>query len=152
MLPRLTAAVMVADTLVVDILVADISGLGTDRAHGSWLDVDPPYTSGIHFTGAHSACVDTDGISGMAVGGITALVRAGYGPTITASTCGSATKILERQFGDLNWSAQPYKTKFVPAQFAPFKPPRRATGAGARYVEQLFCRLSQPPPASAGGL
>jgi hypothetical protein len=117
MLPRLTAVVMAADTLVVDILVvdilvadilvADISGLGTDRAHGSWLDLDPPHTSGMDFTGTHSACADTGGISGMAVGGITALVRAGYGPTITASTCGSATKILERHFGNLNWSAQP---------------------------------------------
>jgi hypothetical protein len=118
MLPRLTAvvmaadmaadtaAVMVVDTLVVDTLVADISGPGTDPAHGSWLDVDPPYTSGMDFTGAHSACVDTSGISGMAAGGITALARAGYGRTITASTCGSATEILERHFGDLNWSSQ----------------------------------------------
>jgi hypothetical protein len=83
-----------------DTLVADISGLGTERAHGSWLDMDPPYTSGMDFTGAHSAYLDTGGISGMAVGGITALVHAGYGPTITASTCGAATKILGHHFGD----------------------------------------------------
>jgi hypothetical protein len=141
------AVVMVADTLV-----ADISG-HTDRAHGSWLDLDPPYTSGMDFTGAHSACVDTGGISGMAVGGIMALVRAGYGPTITASTCGSATKILERHFGALNCGRRSHNgTKFVPVQFAPLEPPRAVPPApGPICVEQLFCHLkegwSRPNPA-----
>ena len=102
----------VVDTLVVDTLVVadtlrpDISGLGTDPAQGSWLGVDPPSTSGPDFTHAHSSWVDTGGISGMAVGGITALARAGYGRTITASMCGLATKVLERHFGDLNPSSQ----------------------------------------------
>src|SRR5215471_17082278 len=97
-----TAVVMAADTLVADTLRPGILGLGRGPARGSWLGVDPPFTSGRGFTGAHSACVDTGGISGMAVGGITALARAGYGRTITASTCGPATKVLERHFGDLN--------------------------------------------------
>jgi hypothetical protein len=100
----LVAVTLVADTLA-DTLRADISGPGTDPAHGSWLGVDP-HTSGLHFTGAHSACVDTAGISGMAIGGTTALARAGYGRTITASTCGPATKILEHDLGELNWSSQ----------------------------------------------
>jgi hypothetical protein len=117
MLPRLTvvadtAAVMAADILVVDTLVVadtlrpDISGLGTDLAHGSWLGVDPPCTSGPDFTRAHSSWVDTGGISGMAVGGLTALARAGYGRTITASMYGPATKVPERHFGDPNWWSQ----------------------------------------------
>jgi hypothetical protein len=96
----LAADTLVADTLA-DTLRADISGLGTDPAHGSRLGVDP-HTSGLHFTGAHSARVDTGGISGVAVGGTTALARAGYGRTITASTCGPATEILERHLGELN--------------------------------------------------
>jgi hypothetical protein len=152
MLPRLTAVdtalVMAADTLVADILeadtlVADISGLGTDWAHGSWLDVDPPYTSGTDFTGAHSACVDTGGISGMAVGGITALVRAGYGPAITASTCGSATKILERHFGDLYWSAQPNWDEVYECSSRHSNPRAVPPAPGPRYVEQLFCHLNE---------
>jgi hypothetical protein len=95
----LVAATLVADTLVAaDTLRPDISGLGTSR-----LGAGPPYTSGLDFTGAHSR-VDTGGISGMAVGGITASARAGYGRTITVSMCGPATKVLERHSGDLNRS------------------------------------------------
>jgi hypothetical protein len=103
---------LVVDTLVVDTLVVaytlrpDISGVGTDPAHRPWLGVEPPCTLGPDFTRAHSPWVDTGGISGMAVGGITALARAGYGRTITASMCGPATKVPQRQFGDPNWSSQ----------------------------------------------
>jgi hypothetical protein len=43
----------------------------------------------------YTSQVDTAGISGTAVGGITALARAGYGRNITASTCGSAIKVLQ---------------------------------------------------------
>jgi hypothetical protein len=98
---------LAVDTLAVaDTLRPDISGPGTDRVHKRWFGVDPPYTSGLDFTRAHSPCVDTSGISGMAGGGITALARAGYGRTITASMCGLATKVLERHFGDLNPSSR----------------------------------------------
>jgi hypothetical protein len=104
--------VTAADTLVVDTLVADtlavadtlrpdISGLGT-----SSLGAGPPYTSGLDFTRAHSSRVVTDGISGMAVGGITASARAGYGRTITASMCGPANNVPECHSGDLNRSSQ----------------------------------------------
>jgi hypothetical protein len=105
----LAAGTLVVDTSVVDTSVVadtlrpDISGLGTDRAREWWFGVDPPYTSGLDLTRAHSR-VDTSAISGMAVGGITALARAGYGRTIPASMCGLATKVLERHFGDLNGS------------------------------------------------
>jgi hypothetical protein len=40
----------------------------------------------------HSPLVDTAAISGTAVGGITALARAGYGRIITAITCGPVIK------------------------------------------------------------
>jgi hypothetical protein len=109
MLLRLTAA---ADTLVVDTLAVadtlrpDISGPGTDRGQEWWFGVDPRYTSGLDFTRAHSPWEDTSGISGMAAGGITALARAGYGRTITASICGLATNGPERHFDDLNSSSQ----------------------------------------------
>src|SRR6202030_4669224 len=43
----------------------------------------------------YTSQVDTAAISGTAVGGITALARAGYGRNITASTCGSAIKVLQ---------------------------------------------------------
>jgi hypothetical protein len=120
MLPRLTAAVdtaavmaadtavaMVADTSVADTLAVadtlrpDISGPGTSR-----LGAGPPYTSGLDFTRAHSSGVDTGGIFGMAVGGITASARAGYGRTITASMCGPATKGSGSHSGDPNRSSQ----------------------------------------------
>jgi hypothetical protein len=42
----------------------------------------------------HSSPADIVAISGTAVGGITVSARAGYGPTITVSTCGPATNVF----------------------------------------------------------
>jgi hypothetical protein len=87
-----------ADTSAVDLLrphtsVRDTSRLDMDPVRTSRLDIGPMYTSQ----------VDTAGISGTAVGGITALARAGYGRNITASTSGSAIKVLQsgRRIGGL---------------------------------------------------
>jgi len=99
----------VVDTSAVDILWPHPSRLGTSRLHTSvvdalwsrldssrldtsWLDLDPVHTSRLDIETVHTSRLDTTAISGTAVGGITALVRAGYGRTITASTCGHAIK------------------------------------------------------------
>src|SRR6267378_240229 len=115
MLPRNTAAVVVvaavdtsveaaADTLVVvavdtsvvaaDTLPVDASRLGMGQAPPLWLGVDPDrvYMSRQDIAPTHLSPADTAAISGMAVGGITALARAGYGRTTTVSTCGPAAK------------------------------------------------------------
>jgi hypothetical protein len=79
-------------------LVASRPGAG--EAHPPWLGVDPDRVSvrcqdsGL----ALSPPVDTVAISGTAVGGTTALARAGYGQTITASTCGPAIKVRDAAF------------------------------------------------------
>ena len=102
----------VVDTSAVDILWPHPSRLGTSRLHTSavdalwsrldssrqdtsWLDLDPVHTSRPDIETVHTSRLDTAAISGTAVGGITALARAGYGRTITASTCGPAIKALQ---------------------------------------------------------
>ena len=102
----------VVDTSAVDILCPHPSRLGTSRLHTSvvdalWsrldssrldtsrLDLDPVHTSRLDIETVHTSRLDTTAISGTAVGGITALARAGYGRTITASTCGPAIKALQ---------------------------------------------------------
>jgi hypothetical protein len=108
MLPRNTAAVVVvaavdtsvvvaADTLAVaavDTLPVDASRLGMGRAPPLWLGVDPDrvYMSRQDIAPTYLSPADTAAISGMAVDGITALARAGYGRTTTMSTYGPAAK------------------------------------------------------------
>ena len=104
----------VVDTSAVDILWPHPSRLGTSRLHTSvvdalwsrldsspldtsWLDLDPVHTSRLDIETVHTSRLDTAAISGTAVGGITALARAGYGRNITASTCGPAIKVLHRR-------------------------------------------------------
>ena len=108
----------VVDTSAVDILWPHPSRLGTSRLHTSvvdalwsrldsprldtsWLDLDPVHTSRLDIETVHTSRLDTAAISGTAVGGITALARAGYGRTMTASTCGPAIKICDRHFTSL---------------------------------------------------
>jgi hypothetical protein len=83
----------VADTSAAHIL--DTSSLGMDQAHALRSGMGRAYTSGLDFVAVYLRA-DTDAISGTAVGGITASARAGYGRTITASTCGPAIKVLQR--------------------------------------------------------
>jgi hypothetical protein len=102
----------VVDTSAVDILLPRPSRLGTSRLHTSvvdalwsrldssrldtsWLDLDPVHTSRLDIETVHTSHSDTTATSGTAVGGITALARAGYGRTIMASTCGPAIKALQ---------------------------------------------------------
>jgi hypothetical protein len=85
-------AVAVVDTSEVDTLWPHLSRLDTSRLDTSWLDMDPVRTSRMDIEAIYTSRVDTTAISGTAVGGITALVRAGYGRTITASTCGPAIR------------------------------------------------------------
>jgi hypothetical protein len=104
----------VVDTSAVDILWPHPSRLGTSRLHTSvvdalwsrldsprldtsWLDLDPVHTSRLDIETVHTSRLDTAAISGTAVGGITALARAGHGRNITASTCGPAIKVLHRR-------------------------------------------------------
>src|SRR6266436_6736660 len=82
----------VVDTSAVDTLWRHTSRLDTSRLDTSWLDMDPVHTSRLDIETVYTSRVDTAAISGTAVGGITALARAGYGRTFTASTCGPATK------------------------------------------------------------
>ncbi len=85
-------AVAVVDTLWPHLSRSDTSRLDSSRLDTSWLDMDPVRTSGMDIEAMYTSRVDTTAISGTAFGGITALVRAGYGRTITASTCGPAIK------------------------------------------------------------
>lgn len=80
-----TSAATISPTSAADMLRLDTSFHGMDRA----------YTSDLDFMAVYSR-VDTGPISGTAVGGITASARAGYGRTITVSTCGPAIKVLQR--------------------------------------------------------
>jgi hypothetical protein len=76
-------------------LVAPRPGAG--RAHPPWLGADPDrvYVVGRRaMEPVHSSPADIVAISGTAVGGIMASARAGYGRTITVSTCGPATKVF----------------------------------------------------------
>jgi hypothetical protein len=74
----------------------DTSRLDSSRLDTSRLDLDPVHTSRLDIETVHTSRSDTTATSGTAVGGITALARAGYGRTITASTCGPAIKALHR--------------------------------------------------------
>src|SRR5258708_24321690 len=104
----------VVDTAAVDILWPHPSRLGTSRLHTSvvdalwslldssrldtsWLDMDPVHTSRLDIETVHTSRLDTAATSGTAVGGITALARAGYGRTITASPWGPGIKVLHRR-------------------------------------------------------
>jgi len=94
-------AVEEVDTaLAVDMSAADTlrpgtSWLGMDPAHASRSGMDPVYASRPGIAPVPSSRVDTAAISGTAVGGTTALARAGYGRTFTASTCGGAIEVLQ---------------------------------------------------------
>jgi hypothetical protein len=68
------------------------------QAHPLWLGVDRGRVHMLRpdIAPVHSSRVDTAGISGTAVGGITALVLAGYGQTITASMYGPVIKVLNK--------------------------------------------------------
>jgi hypothetical protein len=103
---RFKAADFVPAVAVVDTPWPHLSRPDTSRLDTSWSDMDPVRTSGMDIEAMYTSRVDTTAISGTAVGGITALVRAGYGRTITASMCGLATNGPERHFDDLNWSSQ----------------------------------------------
>jgi hypothetical protein len=85
-------AVAVVDTSELDTPWPHLSRPDTSRLDTSWLDTDPVRTSRMDIEAMYTSRVDTTAISGMAVGGITALARAGYGRTTTASTCGPAIK------------------------------------------------------------
>ena len=73
-----------------------------------------------------SSQVDTVAISGTAVGGTTALARAGYGQTITASTCGHAIKVSDTPSLNILWS-----------------PVLHSRGTGVAYIDHLFRRLTE---------
>lgn len=89
-----TSAVVAVDMPAVTSAV-DPLRLHTSVRDRSRLDMDPVRTWRLDIEPMHTSQVGTAGISGMAVGGITALARAGYGRNITASTCGSAIKVLQ---------------------------------------------------------
>src|SRR5215469_10594558 len=95
MLPQITAAdVAAVDTsLEVTTSAVDTSRRDPARARASWRGVDKLYMSRLDLAAAPLRA-DTTAISGTAVGGITALVRAGCGRTITATMCGRAIKVL----------------------------------------------------------
>jgi hypothetical protein len=76
-------------------------GMGPVRTPS--LGMDPVHTSRLDIAAVHTSRVDTAAISGTAVGGITALARAGYGRTFTPSTCGPAIKVLQRHFTSLDF-------------------------------------------------
>jgi hypothetical protein len=119
-------AVAAVDTSVVaaDTLPVDASRLGMGQAPPLWLGVDPDrvYVPRQDIAPTHLSPANTAAISGMAVGGITALARAGYGRTTTVSTYGPAAK------DRLCYFIVGLKPPPVPT----FSEPRRtvATGAG----------------------
>jgi hypothetical protein len=92
-----TAAVVV-DTSVVDTSAVDTSAVDTLwPPHMLGSDQDLVYALHRGIAPVYSSRVDTAAISGMAVGGTTALARAGGGRTSTASTFGCATRAAEAQ-------------------------------------------------------
>jgi hypothetical protein len=107
-----TLEVVGVDTAVLGVGITAAAVVGTSAADplrphtsvldASQLDMGPVCTSRLDIGPMYASQVDTAGISGMAVGGITALAHAGYGRNITASTCGSAIKVLQscRRIGD----------------------------------------------------
>jgi hypothetical protein len=95
------ASVVAEHTSAVETLglvVASRPGVG--RAHQPWLGADPGEvcTWRRDLGPVLSSPVDTVAISGTAVGGTTALARAGYGQTIMASTYGPAIRVLRLHF------------------------------------------------------
>ncbi len=74
--------------------IAALRSLQVDNAplHSSQVRIAARHSSRVNIAHGHSSQVGIAAISGTAVGGITALARAGYGRTITASTCGHAIK------------------------------------------------------------
>src|SRR6266478_2966964 len=98
--PEVADMAVAVDTSAADTLWPPLSPLDTSRLHASrpdmlWSGLDPVRTSRLDIEPVHTSQVDTAAISGTAVGGITALARAGYGQTFTASTCGPAIKALQ---------------------------------------------------------
>jgi hypothetical protein len=87
-------SVAVVHTSVVETLGLDGSRLGMGQACGWWLGADPDQAlvSGLGMAPVHSSLVGTADISGTAVGGGMVWARAGYGRTITVSTCGPVIK------------------------------------------------------------
>ena len=87
-MPPLAAALHISAMVVVNtpalVAGAQTSVEPASEADTSWLDEQP----------VHTLRVDTGVISGTANGGIMVSARAGYGRTITASTCGSAAEIF----------------------------------------------------------
>jgi hypothetical protein len=87
----------VVDTSALDTLWPPPSHLDTSRLHTLRpdmlsSDLDPVRTSRLDIGAMNTSLADTAAISGTAVGGITALARAGGGRTFTASTFGCAIK------------------------------------------------------------
>jgi hypothetical protein len=74
--------------------IAPLRSSQVDNAplHSSQVGIAARHSSQVNIAPAYSSQVGIAAISGMGVGGITALARAGYGRTITASTCGRAIK------------------------------------------------------------
>ncbi len=96
----LAAAAVDTSVVAADTLPVDASRLGMGRAAPLWLGVDPDrvYMSRQDIAPTHLSPANTAAISGMAVGGITALARAGYGRTTTVSTYGPAAKDRQCHF------------------------------------------------------
>ena len=66
--------------------------VGIAALRSSQVGIAARHSSRVNIAHGHSSQVGIAAISGTAVGGITALARAGYGRTFTASTCGPAIK------------------------------------------------------------
>jgi hypothetical protein len=95
----------VADMVVVDIAAADTSAVDTLwPPHMLGSDQDLVYASRRSVAAVYSSRVDTVAISGTAVGGTTALARAGGGRMFTASTLGVRLG-LRRRSGALRRAA-----------------------------------------------
>jgi hypothetical protein len=86
-------SVVAVHTSGVDAVGPEGSWLGVGQAQPLWLGAQPDLVHVSRPALVHSL-VDIAAISGTAVGGITALARAGYGRIITATTCGPVIKVL----------------------------------------------------------
>jgi hypothetical protein len=89
--------------------------------HSSQVRIAARHSSRVNVAHGHSSQVGIAAISGTAVGGITALARAGYGRTITASTCGPAIK-GDRRVGISQFSCPSCPTASFPAGPAAGRP------------------------------
>src|SRR5713101_6811063 len=96
----LAAAAVDTSVVAADTLPVDASRLGMGRPAPLWLGVDPDrvYMSRQDIAPTPLSPANTAAISGLAVGGITALARAGYGRTTTVSTYGPAAKDRQCHF------------------------------------------------------